>query len=199
MKKLGITLLIACTILTACDQNLQTETPPTSNTPTEQPKPISDVPAEEQPVAAPPDCEEGCQQLPPDTGFSQSPIEPQLIANLPKWNNICEQTNQEPYCYILKPYQFADGMVYLKVSGTESFLTDIRFTSSIDKNRAMSIAQAAVNSQQPFEKTEETKDKILLYGQLLDNGEDTYYLEETELTLNAQNQVTQITSFFTSP
>ncbi|MBE9050779.1 hypothetical protein IQ243_10195 [Nostocales cyanobacterium LEGE 11386] len=201
MKKIGIIIIIAfASILTACDQNAQTESPPTSNTPTEQPKPISDIPVEQpQPISDPPDCEEGCQKLDTDTSFSQSPIQPQLIANLPKWNNICEQTNQNTYCTILKPYQFANGIVYIKVSGTESFTTDIHFISSIDQEKAKSIAQAAVNSKFPFEKTEETKDQIILSSQLFEQGDDTYYLEETQLTLNSQNQVTQITSSSTTP
>ncbi|MEA5514105.1 hypothetical protein [Nodularia sp. UHCC 0506] len=188
-------------ILTGCDTNPQTEqSPPVSDAPTEQAKPVSEISAEQpKPVSDPPDCEDGCQKLATDTSFSQSPIQPEVLANLPKWNNICEKTNQDTYCTILKPYQFADGIVYLKISGTESFITDIQFISSVDQDKAMNIAKAVLNSQQPFEKTEKTKDKIILHSNPLEEGNDTYYLEETHLKLNSQNQVTQITSYSTTP
>ncbi|AHJ30764.1 hypothetical protein NSP_44670 [Nodularia spumigena CCY9414] len=38
-----------------------------------------------------------------------------------------------------------------------------------------------------------------MYSQLFYQGDDTYYLEETHLKLNSQNQFTQITSYSTSP
>lgn len=191
IAKLGVSLTLGLvSVLTGCEPNLQVE----------QPKPILDVSNQQpQPIAEPPDCGEGCEELSPDTRFSQLSIEPEVFANLPKWNNICEQTNQNLYCSILKPYQFADGIVYLQVSGTESFITDIHFTSAIDQDRAMNITKAALNSQQPFEKTETTEDKIILYSNPFERGNDTDYLELTHLKLNSQNQVTQITSFATSP
>jgi hypothetical protein len=186
ISKIGFFLaFISISVLTACEQNPQVEQSP----------PISDV-STEQPILETPECGEGCEKLSPDTSFSQSSIQPESFAQLPKWNNICEKTTQTPYCSILKPYQFADGMVYLRVSGTESFVTDIHFTSPIDKDRAMKITTAALNSQQPFEKTTETADQIILYSQFFDNS---YYLEETHLNLNSQNQVTQITSYSTTP
>ncbi len=202
ITKFGLFITLAfISILAGCDTNAQTEqSPPISDASTEQAKPVSEVPAEQaKPVSDPPDCENGCQKLATDTSFSQSSIQPEVFANLPKWNNICEQTNQNTYCSILKPYQFANGIVYLKVSGTESFITDIQFTSSIEQDQAMSIAKAALNSQQPFEKTEKTPDKIILYSNPFERGNDTDYLEVTHLNLNSENQVPQITSYSTTP
>ncbi|WP_414542304.1 hypothetical protein [Nostoc sp. CCY0012] len=201
MKKLGIVIIIAfASTLTACFQNSQADTPPISHSSPKQAKSIAEVPPEQPKLLSnPPHCDDGCQTLDTDTSFSESPIKPELIAYLPTWENICKKTQQQPYCTILKPYQFADGIVYLKVSSTESFAIDIHFTSGIDRNRAMSIVQAAVNSQDAFEKTEETKDKIILYGGPFDDGNEIYYLAVTELILNAQNQVTQITSVSTTP
>ncbi len=224
LAKFGLLITLAfVSILTGCETNpLSEQTPPISDTPAEQSqpvsdasteksqpvsqvpaeqaKPVSDVPAEQpKPVSDPPDCEDGCQKLATDTSFSQSSIQPEVFANLPKWHNICEATNQDHSCIILKPYQFSDGIVYLKISSTESFITDIHFTSAINQDKAMNIAKAALNSQQPFEKTEKTPDQIKLYSGLFEQGDDTYYLEETHLKLNAQNQVTQITSYSTTP
>ena len=224
MAKFGLFITLAfVSILTGCETNPQTEqakpvsdapteqakpvsdapteqAKPVSEVPTEQAKPVSEVPAEQaKPVSDPPDCEDGCQKLATDTSFSQSSIQPEVFANLPQWNNICEKTNQDTYCTILKPYQFSDGIVYLKISSTESFITDIHFTSAINQDKAMSIAKAALNSQLPFEKTEKTQDQIKLYSGLFEQGDDAYYLEETHLKLNAQNQVTQITSYSTTP
>ncbi|GAX35142.1 hypothetical protein [Nodularia sp. NIES-3585] len=202
ITKFGLFITLAFgLILTSCDTNPQTEqSPSNSDTPTEQAEPVSEIPEEQpQPISDPPACEDGCQKLSTDTSLSKSSIQPEVFANLPKWNNICEKTNQDSYCSILKPYQFADGIVYLKVSGTESFITDIQFISSVEQDKAMSIAKAALNSQQPFEKTEKTKDKIILRSNPCDQGDDTYYLEETYLNLNSQNQVTQITSYSTTP
>ncbi|WP_414550345.1 hypothetical protein [Anabaena sp. CCY 0017] len=202
MAKFGLFMTLAfVSILTGCETNPQTEkSPPNSDTPTEQAKPVSEIPAEQpKPISDPPACEDGCQKLSTDTNLSQSSIQPEVFANLPKWNNICEATNQDTYCSILKPYQFADGIVYLKVSGTESFITDIQFTSSINQDKAMNIAKAALNSQQPFEKTEKIQDQIKLYSNPLERGNDTDYLEVTHLNLNSQNQVTQITSYSTTP
>ncbi|TVP60985.1 MAG: hypothetical protein EA343_15800 [Nodularia sp. (in: Bacteria)] len=177
------------------------QSPPVSDTPTEQSPPVSDTPTEQTlPVSDPPDCEDYCQKLPTDTSLSKLSIQPEAFANLPKWNSICEATNQDIFCTVLKPYEFANGIVYLKASSTEYFITDIHLTSSINQDTAMSIAKAALNSQQPFEKTEKTSDKIILRSNPFERGEnDIDHLEVTHLKLNSQNQVTQITSYATSP
>ena len=225
LAKFGLLITLAfVSILTGCETNPQSEqTPPISDTPAEQSQPVSDTPAEQsqpvsqvpaeqtppvsdasteqsQPVSDPPDCEEDCQKLATDTSLSKSPIQPEVFANLPKWNSICEATNQDIFCTVLKPYEFANGIVYLKASSTEYFITDIHLTSSINQDTAMSIAKAALNSQQTFEKTETTPDKIILRSNPFERGEnDIDHLEVTHLKLNSQNQVTQITSYATSP
>jgi hypothetical protein len=100
---------------------------------------------------------------------------------------------------VAKTYKFRDGTISVKVLGTEGFFTDIKFNSGISSARAMAIARQSFNDGKPYVKVENLKDKIVLYSNPYDNGNQTIYLQETYLILNSRNQVNRIVSMSTTP
>lgn len=144
-------------------------------------------------------CEGDCRQLPSDNRFRNSPITQRLINQLPKWSNICQSLTGIGFCSVAKTYRFKDGTISLKALGTEGFFTDIKFNSGISSGRAMMIARQFFNGGKPYDKTENLKDKIILYSGSYDNGNETIYLQQTYLILNSPNQVNRIVSIETTP
>ncbi len=144
-------------------------------------------------------CEGDCRQLPIYNRFRNSPITQRLINQLPKWSNICQSLTGIGFCSVAKTYRFKDGTISLKALGTEGFFTDIKFNSGISSGRAMTIARQSFNDGKPYAKTENLKDKIILYSGSYDNGNETIYLQQTYLILNSRNQVNRIVSIATSP
>jgi len=144
-------------------------------------------------------CSGDCLQLPTDNRFRNSPITQRLINQLPKWSNICQRLVDRGICSVAKTYKFRDGTISVKVLGTEGFFTDIKFNSGISSARAMAIARQSFNDGKPYVKVENLKDKIVLYSNPYDNGNQTIYLQETYLILNSRNQVNRIVSMSTTP
>jgi|GEM_PF-1948418 len=145
------------------------------------------------------ECEGDCRQLPIDNRFRNSPITQQLINQLPKWSNICQNLTGIEFCSVAKTYRFKDGTISLKALGTESFFTDIKFNSGISALRAMAIARQSFNNGKPYVKTENLKNKIVFYSNPYDNGNETIYLQETYLFLNSRNQVNRIVLMVSTP
>jgi hypothetical protein len=142
----------------------------------------------------------GCRQLPTDNRFRNSLISQSLVNQLPRWSNICKRlTGKTLPCYVSKTYRFKDGTVAVQVSGTESFLTDIKFTSSINQARAVNMVRQLFNDGNVFTKTENLSNKIVFYANPFDNGNETIYLNEINLILDSRNQVNRILAISTSP
>lgn len=144
-------------------------------------------------------CEGDCRQLPTDNRFRNSPITQQRINQLPKWVNIRQRLSGIGIDPVAITYRFKDGTISLKYLGTEGFLTDIKFNSGISSARAMMIARQSFNDNKPYVKTENLKNRVILYSSPFDNGDETIYLQETHLFLNSRNQVNRIVSIATSP
>ncbi|MFM2063000.1 MAG: hypothetical protein RLZZ507_2670 [Cyanobacteriota bacterium] len=144
-------------------------------------------------------CAEYCRQLPTDYKYRKLKITQKLINQLPKWNNICQKLTGKGLCAVAKSYQFKDGLIYLKIQGTESFSTDIKFNSGISSQQAVNIAKQSFNNGESFPKTERLKNRTVLYSNPIDNGGETFYLQETYLILNSRNQVNRIVSVSTTP
>ncbi|TAE56745.1 MAG: hypothetical protein EAZ76_16115 [Nostocales cyanobacterium] len=145
-------------------------------------------------------CTENCRQLPTDNKYRNAKITQQLIKQLPKWGNICQGLTGRTGCYVGKTYKFKDGVISLKIQGTEGFYTDIKFNSGISSQQAFDIAKQSLNNNQKFEKTEKIKNGIVLHSNPFDNGMDEpVYITSTYLIFNSRNQVVRIVSTEGSP
>ncbi|OBQ36574.1 MAG: hypothetical protein AN487_12605 [Anabaena sp. CRKS33] len=144
-------------------------------------------------------CSKGCLQFPTDPKFRNYLIEPKIINKLPKWDNICKGLPGNNPCLVVKSYKFKNGIIYLKVYGTESLLTDIKFNSSINQEEAIRIAQVSFNNGLSFIKKKQVKNRTIFYSDPFEDGKETIFLQEIHLIFNSQNKVNRIVSISTTP
>ncbi|NET73979.1 MAG: hypothetical protein F6K62_24495 [Sphaerospermopsis sp. SIO1G2] len=145
-------------------------------------------------------CAEYCRQLPTDYKYQNLKITQRLINKLPKWGNICEELTGKSPCSVGKSYKFKDGVISVKIQGTEAFYTDIKFNAEITSQKALNIAKKSFNNGKYFDKIEILKNRTVLYSSPFDYGdEEPIYLEETYLVFNFQDQVVRIVSVSNSP
>jgi hypothetical protein len=144
-------------------------------------------------------CVEYCRQLPTDYKYRNFKITQKLINQLHKRSNICQKLTGKSLCAVAKSYQFKDGVISLKIQGTEGSLTDIKFNSGISSQEAMRIATQSFNDGKSFAKAEIFKNRTVLYSNPIDNDEEAFYLDETYLIFNSKNQVNRIVSVANAP